>query len=374
MSHDTSFSIRRKILFVDDDPEFLALAGRVFEEMSKGAWEVFLLTQSARALSLLEDQSVDLVVLDVCMPGVDGTQFLHLLARKYPDLPKAVLTGDARPEQRTASLAAGASLFLEKPTSSEGYENVFAALNELALFHDQEGFRGLLRRVGLTDVIQMECLARNSSLLEVATPEVKGRIYIRAGNIIHAEAASARGVEAFNRLLTLRSGNFSIKPFEDPGRHTIDGNWEFLVMEAVRQQDEASADEKATQAQFHRSDPPPALIPLPVSSGQECPEPPRDIHEVMVCTDQAEVFYAWHCPDIGARLALLQFAKKQLQKAGNCLSLGPVEKLEVDGDEGRVVAQFRSDRNVWVRSRPVASAMPSLTMEAESDPPREACA
>ena len=47
-----------------------------------------------------------------------------------------------------------------------------------------------MRRVGLQEVLQMECLGRKSSVLEIFTGKVRGRIFICDGAIVHAESGA----------------------------------------------------------------------------------------------------------------------------------------------------------------------------------------
>src|SRR5262245_15464818 len=214
MIMDTTLSRRRQILFVDDDPQFLETVGKLFQAYSKGAWEVHLAVNTARALAVLDQRPLDLVVIDVQMPVVDGVQFLQLVHRRFPGLAKVVFTGFGSEELRASTLEHGADLYLEKPRSADGFETVFATLQELANWQPQEGFRGLLRQVGLADVLQMECLAKNSSILQLTSDHLKGRIYIKDGAIIHAEAGAESGEPAFYKLFSLPGGNFSLKPFD----------------------------------------------------------------------------------------------------------------------------------------------------------------
>ena len=110
-----------------------------------------------------------------------------------PDLKKAVITSNATEEKRSACLAEGAELFIEKPRTPEGLKSIFVMLEELITWTPQEGFQGVLRRVGLQDVIQMECLGRNSSILEIHNLQLRGRVYIEDGRIIHAQAGDTAG-------------------------------------------------------------------------------------------------------------------------------------------------------------------------------------
>ena len=115
---------------------------------------------------------------------------------------------------------------------------VFTTLNELITWAQRRGFSGMLRQVGLPDVIQMECLGRNSSILEVRNQRMQGQIYIETGAIVHAVVGTLTGEKAFYRLLSLTGGEFHLQPFKPPPERTVHGQWEFLLMEAARIHDE----------------------------------------------------------------------------------------------------------------------------------------
>ncbi len=145
------------------------------------------------------------------MPVVDGIQFLALLNRKYPAVQKVTLSAYADDASRAACLSHGAELFLEKPRDPSDLEIIFATLRELARHKPViTGFRGVLRQVSLQDVIQMECLNRNSSILQVNAGQWQGEIFIKDGSIIHAHAGDRNGEAGLNRILCLKGGEFSL--------------------------------------------------------------------------------------------------------------------------------------------------------------------
>ena len=150
-------------------------------------------------------------------------------------------------ETRSTCLANGADLFIEKPRSAEGLKSIFVMLDELITWTPHEGFQGLLRRVGLQDVIQMECLGRNSSILEIQNEQMRGRIYIENGSIIHGAVGNETGERALQQLLALAGGSFELLPFEPPPQRTIEGQWESLLMEAARVRDENASQQVAGQ-------------------------------------------------------------------------------------------------------------------------------
>jgi CheY-like chemotaxis protein len=188
-------------------------------------------------LEQLKAQPVEIIVLDVEMPVMDGVEFLRLLRHTHPAQRVVMLSGHPDETVRKSAIELGASLFLEKPTTPEGFRGLFAALEALVASGPQSGFRGVMQ-VGLQDVLQMECLGRKSSILAISTSNRSGQIYINDGAIVHAECGQLQGEMALYCLLGLSGGEFKLHPFAEPKRRTISGQHEFLLMEAARLHDE----------------------------------------------------------------------------------------------------------------------------------------
>lgn len=233
------------ILFVDDSMAFLESFGGLCAEFSGLTWKVHKATSADAALTVLDNFPVDLVVLDVGMPLLDGLQLLGIINRRHPGLKIAVITGNATESRRADALANGAELFLEKPVTPEGMQSVFNLLLAL-LLRNREGFTGALRQVSLREVIQVECSSRRSSILEVRNPEVRGQIYLEDGAVTHATTGELIGEPAFRRLLCLRGGEFQLKPFQPPPQHTINTPWEYLLMNSAPTREEETAVIKQT--------------------------------------------------------------------------------------------------------------------------------
>ena len=364
---------RKKVLFVDDDLRLLEIVQQFMGHLAGGAWEIFAAPNVSRALGLLQEQRIDLLVFDIHMPVVDGLQFLNLLQRKYPNLLKVVLTGDATEEYRAKCLGNGAELFLEKPRDEGGWRSIHATLHELAKFQPEEGFRGVLRRVGLQDVLQMECLARHSVLLKVQAGHTQGNVFVKDGQIVHAQCGGRVGEDAFNYLMALAGGEFDVQAFVEPPERTISGSWEFLLMEAARKRDEEGDVPPATShtdSVFSVNAPTPMperqtmpVVPvieaapalaaeLPAGSraapGEEILRP--QIDEMLVCSLQGEVLHEWKCANPNGRVGLLEFLSQKARQLGQGLPLGEFDRLEVNGIQVRVVAQVEADRALFVRT------------------------
>ncbi len=370
-------SAKRRVLFVDDDVMFLQTVQELMSVLSEGQWEVLAAESASRAFGLLQQQPVDLVVIDVQMSVMDGIQMLSLLNRGHPNVQKVVLTGHASEKYRAACLSNGAELFLEKPTDPAGWQSLHGVLNELVRFRPEEGFRGVLRRVGLQDVIQMECLARSSSVLEVSNTRTAGKIFIDTGQIIHAQAGEVTGEEAFTELMSLSGGQFHLRPFTEPPARSLSGQWEFLLMEAARKSDEAKQaalaeppvlEESAAEAMERAlsstvaeasptptaDDQPPSPPPVPAQPvpvlPPGVPSRPR-VDELLICSAQGQVLYSWQCRNQERWINFFEFISQRGQRLAQLLPVGEFDRLEVESGGARAVVIISDEHGVLVKSR-----------------------
>lgn len=354
---------RRSILFVDDDAEFLKMIERVMGLWSHEKWKVLTANSASAALALLQNETPNLIVIDVCMPIVDGLQFLSIVHRRYPDTQKVVLTGYATEAYRTACLANGAELFLEKPRSPEGLESIFATLDELTKWKPEAGFRGVLRRVGLTEVIQMECLNQSSSVLKITAPNLTGHIYISEGVIIHAEAGPLKGPDAVYKLLSLAGGEFNLNPYVDPPERSVDAQWEFLLMEAAQKRDEAPEPTAPAEAPATRS------APAPVPMRDESEPGLVRVEELMICSEAGDVLHAWECPKSDLRINFLEFISQKASLLRNALPLGIFDRVEFTGSTGRFIAHIAPGRGIIVRTATGPAKPEIATKSSRQSPP-----
>lgn len=102
------------ILAVDDDPEVLDTLGRVLE---REAFEVGLAKSGSEALTMIEQHTPDLVILDIIMPGMDGITICQQLRRdpRFTALPVLFLTAKGSTDDIVDGLDAGADDYVVKP-------------------------------------------------------------------------------------------------------------------------------------------------------------------------------------------------------------------------------------------------------------------
>ncbi len=101
-----------RVLFVDDEDDFREtivkrLNARKIQAMGAESW--------------LASHEVDVVVLDVMMPGMDGIETLKELKKRHPDVEVVMLTGHGSVDSGLKGLSLGAFDYVMKP----------APLNEL---------------------------------------------------------------------------------------------------------------------------------------------------------------------------------------------------------------------------------------------------
>jgi DNA-binding response OmpR family regulator len=103
-----------KVLLVDDEEEFVkALAERL--KMRDLRSDTVL--DGEEALSYVEDQEPDVMVLDLRMPGIDGMQVLRQVRKVYPNIQVIILTGHGTEKDEEEAKRLGAFDYLEKPVN-----------------------------------------------------------------------------------------------------------------------------------------------------------------------------------------------------------------------------------------------------------------
>lgn len=103
---------RRSILIVDDEPNVRSVCQRVLGALG---YKISLASDAKEALSYFTDDPPDLVLTDVSMPGMTGTQLLEEIKSRHPGTDVVVMT--AFPDLQTAlpAFRGGAYDYLIKP-------------------------------------------------------------------------------------------------------------------------------------------------------------------------------------------------------------------------------------------------------------------
>lgn len=107
--------IGKKVLLIDDDRDFLALAVRIFER--SGAKTITAL-DGLEGMGKLLTHNPDLIIMDIMLPGMDGFQVCQRI-RQFSNTPLMMLSALDKDQLMLQGLEAGADDFLSKPVNPD---------------------------------------------------------------------------------------------------------------------------------------------------------------------------------------------------------------------------------------------------------------
>jgi DNA-binding NtrC family response regulator len=139
-----------RVLLVDDDTEFLEVMS---ERLKLRGVEVVTADSAAAALTLIEREAFDVVILDLQMPNIDGIETLKQIKEKHEELQVILLTGHATVEKGVEAIKLGATDFIEKPADLEALKDKIKKAKEKKMLimdkMDYDRMLDLLRRFGI---------------------------------------------------------------------------------------------------------------------------------------------------------------------------------------------------------------------------------
>ncbi|MEW6092849.1 MAG: response regulator transcription factor [Chloroflexota bacterium] len=142
-----------RILVVDDEPRYLRL---LEANLLTEGYEVFTASDGEAALELFSAGPVDLILLDVMMPRMDGFTVCQRI-RQYSNVPIIIMTAKGEEQDRVRGLDVGADDYVVKP---------FSVTELLARV------RAVLRRAQVTEVGQTRFFSHGGLRIDFARAEV----------------------------------------------------------------------------------------------------------------------------------------------------------------------------------------------------------
>lgn len=139
---------RPRLLVVDDQPINIQVLFQIFGEDH----EVFMATDGRQALEACESTDIDLILLDVVMPEMDGIEVCQRLKanERTRNIPVMFVTAQDSPDEETRGLDVGAVDFISKPVNPAVVRA--RVRNQLLLKAQADALRALAYMDGLTGV------------------------------------------------------------------------------------------------------------------------------------------------------------------------------------------------------------------------------
>ena len=105
-----------KLLLVDDEAEFL---DTLVDRLDLRDLKTDVAYNGKEALSAVEEEEPDVIVLDVKMPEMDGIEVLQRIKKAYPHVEVIILTGHGNEQDEQRARELGAFDYLKKPADLE---------------------------------------------------------------------------------------------------------------------------------------------------------------------------------------------------------------------------------------------------------------
>jgi len=110
------FKTPSKILLVDDERQFVETLSERLIMREMGSAAVY---DGEQALSFVEEEKPNVIILDLKMPGIDGIEVLRRIKNDEPNIEVIVLTGHGTKKDEEMCMEFGAFAYLEKPVDVE---------------------------------------------------------------------------------------------------------------------------------------------------------------------------------------------------------------------------------------------------------------
>lgn len=135
----------RRILFVDDDQSILAALRNLLRKQ-RGVWDMQFALGGEAALEAFEAAPFDVVVSDMRMPGMDGTELLTAIREGSPATARIVLSGYAGPESIAGAMTV-AHQFIAKPCDPKALTSAIAQVCAMQALLADDHLRAIVGRV-----------------------------------------------------------------------------------------------------------------------------------------------------------------------------------------------------------------------------------
>lgn len=105
-----------RILLIDDEEAFITTMSK---RLDKRGYPVSMAFSAQEGIGALEKETIDVVILDVKMPGMDGIEALSVIKGRFPLVEVIMLTGHATVENAIEGMKRGAFDYMMKPCDME---------------------------------------------------------------------------------------------------------------------------------------------------------------------------------------------------------------------------------------------------------------
>jgi len=209
---------RKNILIVDRDKDFLLDLREAFVPF-KNIYQLAFASNLTKATEILRKFTVHLAIANVQLSGESGVELLLSVRRWYAETHVVLYSSELTEEIKRSAYHSGVSAIIPYPFKFEELLKVMAGI-----FAKESGNTTVLDTIPLADLLQLIGMGNHSTdIIVINAKRERGVIRIRQGNLLEAEAAGRKGVNAVTEMLSWESpiiktckGGHGITPPDDP--------------------------------------------------------------------------------------------------------------------------------------------------------------
>lgn len=137
--------MKKRILFVDDEPMVLKGLQRILRKM-RHEWDMTFTSSGKEALDILGKKPIDVIVTDLRMPEMDGGQLLAEVKKQHPHVVRIILSGQLNQEMTLKSVQL-AHQSLSKPCDAKVLKDTLAKLFALRDLLSDESIKKIVSQI-----------------------------------------------------------------------------------------------------------------------------------------------------------------------------------------------------------------------------------
>ena len=381
----------RSVLAVDSDPHYLDAIKRTLERDNdrlpdNQQLQVFRVPDSRDALDILQRFHVDVIITEIKIDLPNGLAWVLQLHKRWPKTRILVLTKEGAGENQAACKDAGADLFLKKSAVDLRSDALGRIIRDLVRPSAEGGKSGsgtlslpstALPKIKVREVIHLLCDVNASALVSAYSTRGEGEIFmvfIRAGQVVHCESETGRGLKALTKLLAEANIEFKLQDYRKPEEERIKaGDWEPLIRTGepltVKTLAEAGlvAPGAPSSGIMNSINTGSGSIALPTSSSDdENPASMFDIAELVICSEDGMPLQVENSTDADVRMDITEMLLIKMRTIAMELELGPLIAFEASGPKRQAVMIERSEVHGFILSKAKGVSSNSLRLLLET--------
>ncbi|MDX1583557.1 MAG: response regulator, partial [Thermoanaerobaculia bacterium] len=199
-----------KVLIIDDEEVLRDVLETVLQREN---FETLTAASGEEGLSLLDEEVIDLIILDMMLPGMDGTETLRSIKDTHPEIPVIIVTAYSSIDGAIDAMKLGAFHYIPKPFKNEEVVlTVNNALEQKRLSNENERLKAeLADRYSFSNIIgKSDAMRKVFDLIKLAAPS-RSNILLTGesgtGKELVAKAIHHASPRSRNQFVTVNSGS-----------------------------------------------------------------------------------------------------------------------------------------------------------------------